>query len=153
MCGVCQCAIEEQDVQMACPQCRLPYHAECWSENLGCAAYGCSQVNALKQGPDIRIANPPPLAGYAARHPAAHAEPESAIPWDFLLLSASAIGFLASMVTCGVASLLLGLLAFVLLVYNANHGKQVRVTTIIALIISCLGFLIGGVVSLVLYAT
>jgi pSer/pThr/pTyr-binding forkhead associated (FHA) protein len=153
MCGVCQCAIEAEDVQTGCPQCRLPYHAECWTENLGCAAYGCSQVNALKQGPDIRIgSNLPPVMSRAARRPVAAAEAESTIPWDFILLSASAIGFLISMVTCGVASLVLGFTAFASMVYNSNHGKSTRATTVIALILSCLGFLIGGVVSLIFLA-
>jgi len=34
---------EGEDI-VACPECRVPYHAECWEENGGCAIYGCAQV-------------------------------------------------------------------------------------------------------------
>jgi hypothetical protein len=40
-CAVCQTAIVEAEDVGRCPACRAPYHLECWSENGGCAAYGC----------------------------------------------------------------------------------------------------------------
>jgi hypothetical protein len=35
------------DVQ-ACPACATLYHADCWSENRGCAIYGCAEVPATE---------------------------------------------------------------------------------------------------------
>jgi len=57
MCSVCQCPIEDDESVRKCPDCHLPFHEECWQENLGCSAYGCPQVNALKAGPDMRVSS------------------------------------------------------------------------------------------------
>jgi hypothetical protein len=40
---------ESDDQLIICPECNVPYHAECWQENNGCAVYGCNsgdQVSA-----------------------------------------------------------------------------------------------------------
>jgi hypothetical protein len=47
ICGVCHAAIGGSDVMTPCPSCGLKFHDECWAENRGCAAYGCSQVGIL----------------------------------------------------------------------------------------------------------
>jgi hypothetical protein len=39
--------MKPRDEILACPQCGLRFHAECWAENRGCSAYGCAQVGAL----------------------------------------------------------------------------------------------------------
>ena len=57
-CGICLTALSNDEPQTRCPACDLAYHEECWRHNLGCGAYGCSQVNALRTGPDIRITVP-----------------------------------------------------------------------------------------------
>jgi hypothetical protein len=31
---------------MTCPACKVPHHADCWSENQGCTTYGCKGVVA-----------------------------------------------------------------------------------------------------------
>jgi predicted amidophosphoribosyltransferase len=41
LCAVCQTAIALGEAVGRCPRCEAPYHRECWSENGGCAAYGC----------------------------------------------------------------------------------------------------------------
>ena len=46
-CAICQSSIYTAEKTIACPKCGLIFHAECWQENMGCAAYGCEQVNAL----------------------------------------------------------------------------------------------------------
>jgi hypothetical protein len=46
-CGVCQSQIEPGESSTRCPSCGLTFHIDCWTENLGCSAYGCSQVNVL----------------------------------------------------------------------------------------------------------
>ena len=43
-CGLCRTAIEAGDASTSCEGCRSPYHAECWTENGGCAVYGCTHV-------------------------------------------------------------------------------------------------------------
>ena len=55
VCSICQCDIEPDEQVTECPECGLPFHAECWEENFGCSTYGCPQVNALKEGPDLRV--------------------------------------------------------------------------------------------------
>jgi hypothetical protein len=55
LCSICQCDIEPADQIIECPECNLPYHDDCWSENFGCSTYGCLQVSILKAGPDIRV--------------------------------------------------------------------------------------------------
>ncbi len=47
-CAICMTAIAPGEAATACPSCRAPYHAECWSDNGGCAVYGCSQVPATE---------------------------------------------------------------------------------------------------------
>jgi uncharacterized CHY-type Zn-finger protein len=41
-CGICQTAIAPGETVGRCPECKAPYHAECWTENSGCATYGCA---------------------------------------------------------------------------------------------------------------
>ncbi len=43
-CTVCQTVITAGVAVKLCPECRLPYHDDCWSDNGGCATYGCSQA-------------------------------------------------------------------------------------------------------------
>ncbi len=43
-CGICQCPVAAGEPLRGCPQCRAPYHAECWDYNQGCALYGCPQA-------------------------------------------------------------------------------------------------------------
>ncbi|MGC3996282.1 MAG: RING finger protein [Anaeromyxobacter sp.] len=51
-CAICQTAIAQLDEVGRCPECQAPYHGECWSENGGCAAYGCALTpETLKEQP------------------------------------------------------------------------------------------------------
>jgi hypothetical protein len=43
-CAICMSAIGPGDATTVCEGCRSPYHAECWSDNGGCAVYGCAFV-------------------------------------------------------------------------------------------------------------
>ncbi|MCS7032688.1 MAG: FHA domain-containing protein [Phycisphaerae bacterium] len=47
VCGVCQWKIAPSESSTRCPACGVAYHTDCWNDNKGCAAYGCSQVNVL----------------------------------------------------------------------------------------------------------
>lgn len=43
-CSICMSAVEEGDAAVSCPDCASPYHADCWTDNGGCAVYGCASV-------------------------------------------------------------------------------------------------------------
>lgn len=55
LCSICQCPPGDGEETLACPACHLPFHVECWRENLGCSTYGCPQVNVLKKGPNLKV--------------------------------------------------------------------------------------------------
>ncbi|MEX2169430.1 MAG: FHA domain-containing protein [Pirellulales bacterium] len=63
-CSICQSEFSADDPRITCEYCGLPFHEECWRDNLGCATYGCGNVGLLKQGPEIAIRVPiaPPIA-------------------------------------------------------------------------------------------
>ena len=42
ICQYCHSFIKDKDDMLQCPDCNSPYHIECWYENEGCGAYGCS---------------------------------------------------------------------------------------------------------------
>ena len=50
-CGICHSTISADEATETCPSCKLVFHADCWHENRGCAAYGCNQVNVLETRP------------------------------------------------------------------------------------------------------
>jgi hypothetical protein len=43
-CAICMSAIEAGEAASRCSGCHTRYHEECWTENGGCAVYGCSRV-------------------------------------------------------------------------------------------------------------
>lgn len=61
LCSICQSPLGDDESQTACPECRTPYHQECWDENQGCAIYGCSQVPPTEKREDLEI--PPAFWG------------------------------------------------------------------------------------------
>ena len=44
VCSICLSPFGPDDARTACPACGAPYHADCWSDNGGCAVYGCRLV-------------------------------------------------------------------------------------------------------------
>ncbi|HYO11517.1 MAG TPA: hypothetical protein VER17_21315 [Tepidisphaeraceae bacterium] len=99
-CGICQTSICPDEQTTTCPKCSLVFHAECWQENFGCAAYGCEQVNALlPKAPEPEPeALPPPVE-----------RPMERLPWNFVLLGAAALSLLLSALTFGAPSLLVAI--------------------------------------------
>ncbi len=213
LCSICQSPIDDGEDILACPECHLPFHAECWQENMGCAAYGCPQVNALKKGPDLTIGGLPaggqdgeysrPVwhcavgsqfygpasalelsawvrdkritratmvwkAGMANWVPISslpellsfvdpgHAAQSSdaGFPWELVLLAASAIGFLLSLVACGIPSLLvmIGTGVFGTKRFRDAGGLPAEwkgiAVLILAFVVSLAGFLAGVIVSM-----
>jgi len=54
-CSICQTPMEPRDDRAACPACGLTFHADCYTENRGCSAYGCSQVGVLDREKVVEI--------------------------------------------------------------------------------------------------
>ena len=48
-CAACHSQIAAGERMHTCKECGATMHADCWSENRGCATYGCSQVGILDQ--------------------------------------------------------------------------------------------------------
>jgi predicted RNA-binding Zn-ribbon protein involved in translation (DUF1610 family) len=55
VCSICLSPIAESDSKNACPSCNAAYHSECWTENAGCAVYGCSQAPVVESRRAIEI--------------------------------------------------------------------------------------------------
>ena len=60
-CPICCVSIEDEDETIACPDCGMSYHRECWDDNNGCATYGCKSAGCLNPPPErIEIDNDVP---------------------------------------------------------------------------------------------
>jgi ribosomal protein L40E len=60
-CAICLSPLGANDATTACPACAAPYHADCWSENRGCAVYGCRMVPKTEKLESLEI--PPAFWG------------------------------------------------------------------------------------------
>lgn len=54
-CPVCQCRVQPDERSIACPECGIQYHHDCWEYNGGCGVYGCSYVPATQQLERVEI--------------------------------------------------------------------------------------------------
>ena len=141
-CAICQSSIYPDEPTHPCPSCALVFHAECWQENFGCASYGCAQVNALAPKIDIpaAAAAAAPADGTTAADDAPPArEP---LPWDFVLLGASALALAASALSYGLPSLL----AAAGVGWRMHRKRAYRNPILVAAAAVCVVGLIGGVV-------
>jgi len=167
VCSVCQTEIEEEDDRTTCGECGLPFHVECWEENLGCSAYGCKNVNALKAGPDISLGEltstaspfgnpgfgtPQTAQSFPGQRPMGMQQQpaQNDIPWEYLLLAASALAAMLSIIMCGLPSLAVGIAAVIMPLRNPRIGWMIPG---ICIAISVLGVLIGGCLSLGFWGT
>jgi hypothetical protein len=134
-CGICQSSIYTAEKTTTCPKCGLVFHAECWEENMGCAAYGCEQVNALapKEPEQPLEAMPQPIVDAI--------EP---LPWSFLLLGAATLCLLISAISYGIPSALItGAAGWRLLKKRHFHDRPL----LWALILAAAGVVLGVIVS------
>ena len=63
ICSVCKTQINKGDHVIACMGCSISYHEECWTDNRGCATYGCKHVGILNkpiQVPHVTASSYPP---------------------------------------------------------------------------------------------
>lgn len=163
LCSICQNLIEGNDRKTLCSKCGLPFHEECWQENLGCSAYGCPNVNALKIGPDIRIGNPPPVPvanlspimpaypSLAAQHPAS----EDGVPWEFVLLAASVFATLLGAFMYGLPTIVVAVINGIYLAKITGGpkttGRPNMAAAVTCFVVCGIGFLVGLAVSKRIY--
>ncbi len=48
-CSLCGSGIVNKEIVVLCPECKLPYHYDCWEEMGGCGSYGCAAAPEIKK--------------------------------------------------------------------------------------------------------
>ncbi|HEX4056395.1 MAG TPA: FHA domain-containing protein [Tepidisphaeraceae bacterium] len=142
ICSICQSPILQGDATTACPECSQTYHAECWRENRGCAAYGCTHVGALDvpTAPDfIPAAAEAPLDDLAVAASSASERPAmpkgQPFPWDFALLGGSVFGSVIGAFTFGVPALAVGAASAIYAIRRRNGSHRIAaVSALICLV-------------------
>jgi hypothetical protein len=158
VCSICQSQILPGEATTACPECSQTYHAECWRENRGCAAYGCGQVGALEDPVVAAGITAPPANGLedlavavaSATVPAEipesqiAPEPKPTFPWDFALLGGSVFGSVLGAFTFGVPPLAVGAASAVYAMRSRNGSQRVAA---VSAVICVVGVALGVVIS------
>jgi hypothetical protein len=157
-CGACQSAIDAEESSTACPSCGLTFHADCWAENYGCSAYGCSMVNALlpppasdaprpgrrRLRPAHSFARPRRRSGRSGRRPSPR------VPAEHALLAGAVAGVLVGALTFGVPALVA--LVATLLYLRRRRGRgdaRARRIALAAAVLAGVGVMAGVAVSYV----
>lgn len=153
ICKICQSPIAAYEVTATCPACSQPYHAECWRQNRGCAAYGCEHVGALDESEEkslVAAAAPlrPPATAVVPSAAAARVAVLQAFPWDFALLGGSVLGSIIGAFTFGIPALALGLASAA---YASRGGGGRKSIAALAMAICAVGGVAGIVASRLLW--
>ena len=117
LCSVCQSPVERGDATTTCPECHLSFHSECWTENRGCSAYGCSQVNVL--APVMETPKERTVFSGEANQANGH----SSVPWEFVLLGMAVMGGVLSLFVYGVPSAIVAIGALGLLIRSRADNR------------------------------
>jgi hypothetical protein len=142
ICSICQWELKPGDDIQKCPECGLTFHAECWTANCGCSAYGCKQVNVLAEKKDEATQTP---AGEEIGHPPAlhaHDAPQR-IPIEYALLAGSVVASLVGALLFGLLALGVCIGCLVPIIRKQPLGKSPIV--LLAALVSLIGF-VGGIV-------
>lgn len=59
LCPYCRASLEGSEDSVTCPSCSTEHHADCWSENGGCAVVGCSEGPKSTPGQEETLILPP----------------------------------------------------------------------------------------------
>lgn len=129
LCGICQWPLRDGMDLHRCPTCGLSFHEECWHENGGCSAYGCSGDQAPVAPVDEELIT----ADIDAASPS--------VPREHLLLLGSLAGALAAMATFG-APALLALIAGLIRLRRRDPSSP-RGVLYLSLVIAFLGLTLG----------
>jgi hypothetical protein len=120
-CGIRHTRFQTDDARTNCPECGLAFHADCWTENWGCSAYGCSQVNALKP--------------HDVEPDTVTIEPRENFPWEFLLLAGHVFCLIFGVLSFGIPSICLALVTAILASRHPTTRRGVlRVCGVVALL-------------------
>jgi hypothetical protein len=141
ICSICQWELKPTDDIHKCPECGLTFHAECWTANCGCSAYGCKQVNALAPTDEAAPAAPSEDIGHPPE--VAHGEPASRLPKEHALLAGSVIAALLGALAFGLPALGTGICCVIPIAMKKPLGKSPIV--LLAALVSLIGF-VGGIV-------
>jgi hypothetical protein len=147
-CSICQSPIIPGDAIHRCASCSQTYHAECWNENHGCAAYGCPEVGSLDPAPPavaIGDSSSSLEAAVAARTeiPSPSLEESPAFPWDFALLGGSVLGTIVGAFSFGLPALLVGIASAV----YAMRQRQGRYGLATISVVICLFGVACGIIT------
>ena len=138
MCSICHTAIDVGETTNACPKCGLTFHAGCWRENLGCSAYGCSQVGVLKTlEMELKTADVAAAAGPAMDEGDEDIE-LGAFPWEFAFIAVSVAGSLLGALAYGVPALI-GAIGTAIYLVAFQESRKRRAAALIALVVCVLG--------------
>jgi pSer/pThr/pTyr-binding forkhead associated (FHA) protein len=160
-CSICQWHTSTEDQVKICPSCGLTFHEQCWTENCGCSAYGCPEVNAHGVGRRARPETPMDIAreevviesGHEQRAdiPAAAAETrrlaEDHAPIAHAMLGASLIGTVLGLMAFGVLALAVLVVSQSILVRKLARRQRERKLMFAAAAISLVGTIAGVAVS------
>jgi hypothetical protein len=153
-CGICQSPIAPGEAGTTCSSCGLTFHADCWTENFGCAAYGCAQVNALLPKGEPEAANPliaegpPDETSVSDFLPDESAASAPRIPAEHALLAGSVASLLIGALAFGVPSLIT-LVASLVYLKRQRRVRVIRSSKVLlaAIALSLLGMAVGVAVS------
>jgi hypothetical protein len=56
VCQICLHPVFDEQERVACDECKVSYHQECWDELGGCATYGCPRMVEIKKAEDPQAA-------------------------------------------------------------------------------------------------
>ncbi len=149
LCSICQSPLHPSEPTHACPECKLVFHEDCWIENRGCSAYGCSQVNVLAPARGMGETSDPlvddnesaegrELSGLS---PDVADEP---IPWHLFLLASCGFAFMLSALSFGIPSIIAAVATTVYILRTRSNHPAVAA---LSLGLCALGVFLGIIVS------
>lgn len=146
-CSICQGRIETTDPRSVCSECGLTFHSDCWVENRGCSAYGCSQVGALDQTEESALPAHPeasdasPMDSFIVNGQEINEGPS--VTWDVALLAGSVVALAVGGLAFGGLSAVMFIVALIFLKKRAARFAVVCA----AMGISAVGIGAGVIVS------
>lgn len=141
-CSICQWPTNTEDVLTTCPACGLTFHAQCWTENRGCSAYGCAQVNAIIVGRGSEVGGGFGRPPFTTDHPP---PAPRAVSVGHAMLAASIAGGVLGLLAFGTMALIV-LIASLAELLKRRRTKEMKLL-LIAAGVSALGVVVGGLVS------
>jgi hypothetical protein len=144
-CSICQCEMYAEDAQHKCPECGLAFHADCWLENKGCSAYGCSQVNVLAP-PEENDESLEPMDGELSEHTLSEDRRHPRVSWQLGFLLASVPAGVLGAFLFGLFPLVGAVLAFFCIKRDRRNEK--RAIAFSALAVMAAGAIAGFVFSM-----